>query len=213
METFDPAEVFKGEFSVFAHFYRPPVGGGPLCRSVLEIRRLNCEATKPDAIVVMMNPGGSLAKAEREPPSAPEPRTMVDTVPDTTQFQVMRVMRARHWNFVRVLNLSDLCEPKSSVFAKKADTRHSIFSEARQRELADLLEPGVPVIRAWGVSYKLRSLAALASSALARHPVVGWEKKDLPGHFYHPLQRQPGGQQKWLEKILPQLSSSATSRR
>ena len=130
--AFVPAADLKRKFSVLGHFYNVAVETGErfCCRSVMEIRRRANDSSSnrdhpdlPDAIVIMMNPGGSkpLDTAPIDVSSAHGPfvnRHLVPTAPDTTQYQVMRVMLHLGWAFARVLNLSDLREAKSSKFAK-----------------------------------------------------------------------------------------------
>ena len=86
----------------------------------------------------------------------------------------MRVMHYQNWGHVRVLNLSDLREAKSPIFAKKYLSleseygygfeygygEHSIFCPARADELATALKrkKGAPIMCAWGTSEKLASL-------------------------------------------------------
>ena len=46
---------------------------------------------------------------------------LVLTQPDNTQYQVMRVAVACGWSHVRVLNLSDLRDPKSGSFLERVN--------------------------------------------------------------------------------------------
>jgi len=70
--------------------------------------------------------------------------SLVPTKPDTTQYQVMRLMHFQEWRHVRVLNLSNLRSPKSTEFIKmfqrlEDDSNldsHSIFSDARMDDLS-----------------------------------------------------------------------------
>ena len=98
---------------------------------------------KPDAVFIMMNPGSSRPLNEVNNRIHAEaihelPISLVPTKPDTTQYQVMRVMHYCEWRHVRVLNLSDLRCPKSGEFFKQfkrpgrrspRSTSHSVFSE------------------------------------------------------------------------------------
>src|ERR1700722_18786692 len=180
MVRFIPAEELKSKFDVFGHFYSVQVAPKKVveCRSVLEIveadhapkKTTALSNRKPDAIFIMMNPGSSRpladvnnrihAKAIHELPIS-----LVPTKPDTTQYQVMRIMHYCEWRHVRVLNLSDLRCPKSGVFFKQfkrleqesSFDSHSIFSIRRKSELVLKLTKhnNIPVIRAWGVSSEL----------------------------------------------------------
>ena len=61
----------------------------------------------------------------------------VQTQPDNAQYQVMSVMEHIGWNYVRVINLSDIRCPKSHEFrdllstlkGPDPDCLHSTFSE------------------------------------------------------------------------------------
>lgn len=135
MVEFIPADELKRKFGVFGHFYSVLVAPKNVveCRSMLEIvvseydpkTTATLSSRKPDAVFIMMNPGSSRpltevdnrihAKAIHELPIS-----LVPTKPDTTQYQVMRVMHHCEWRHVRVLNLSDLRCPQSSVFNSRA---------------------------------------------------------------------------------------------
>src|SRR5438128_2289474 len=120
MVRFIPAEKLKNKFAVFGHFYSVHVAPRKWieCRSVLEIAgtQLSAKALtdqKPDAIFVMMNPGSSRPLVEVDnrirASGIHELRvSLVPTKPDTTQYQVMRLMHHCQWRHVRVLNLSDI---------------------------------------------------------------------------------------------------------
>lgn len=122
MVRFIPAEELKSKFDVFGLFYSVYVAPKKVveCRSVLEIvemdhaskKTVDLSHRKPDTIFIMMNPGSSRpltevnnrihAKAIHELPIS-----LVPTTPDTTQYQLMRLMHYCEWRDVRVLNLSD----------------------------------------------------------------------------------------------------------
>ena len=97
----------------------------------------------------MMNPGSSRPLVEVNNRIHARaiyelPISLVPTKPDTTQYQVMRLMHFREWRHVRVLNLSDLRSPKSTEFIKLFQRleaasnfdSHSVFSDARTAELS-----------------------------------------------------------------------------
>ena len=113
------------------------------------------------------------------------------------------------------MNLSDLREPKSHEFYKLCNViqqqsksnAHSIFSTEREKELFDRLANVKIVIAAWGVSDHLNELIAECMKSVSGFVrLVGVEKADCPGKYYHPLlQGTPMTQQQWLEKILKAL--------
>lgn len=72
--------------------------------------------------------------------------SLVRTKPDTTQYEVMRLMHYCEWRHVRVLNLSELRCSKSNAFFKQYKAlevdgfdSHSIFSKRRANELTSKL--------------------------------------------------------------------------
>jgi hypothetical protein len=230
MVKFIPAQELKNEFGVFGHFYSVQVAPKRIveCRSVLEIveeaqvpeQMSVLSNRKPDAVFIMMNPGSSRplanvnnrihAKAIHELPIS-----LVTTKPDTTQYQVMRIMHYCEWRHVRVLNLSDLRCPKSGVFFKQfkgleedsSFDAHSVFSERRKDELALKLtnHNGVPVIRAWGVSPHLDPLIDLCISKLARAKTVrGLMKEGTTNKFLHPLPSLQSQQVLWVDRMVEQ---------
>lgn len=228
MAKFIPAGDLKRHFDVTGHFYTLSVDGSePLeCRSVLEI--IHKELNPPgeaDAVFVMMNPGSSqpLVETQHEIDSKRVSNfkaTTVPTKPDTTQYQVMRVMHCFDWKHVRVLNLSDLREPKSPQFAKRLKqleplTRgevHSVFAPQRAKELQRQLSrrQDGPIICAWGVGDFLDPLIQQAEVALAKEPgVTGLPKPGEPGRYFHPLPTLQRDKEKWVTEMVKLLESRA----
>ena len=228
MVRFIPAEELKSKFGVFGHFYSVQVAPKRVieCRSVLEIvesdqspRKMDdLSHRKPDAVFIMMNPGSSRplvevnnrihAKAIHELPIS-----LVPTKPDTTQYQVMRLMHYCEWRHVRVLNLSDLRCPKSGVFFKQfkgleekfSFDAHSVFSDRRTDELTSKLIDGIPVIRAWGVSPHLDPLIDRCISKLTRaNSVMGLVKEGTTNKFLHPLPSLQSQQVLWVNRMVEQ---------
>ncbi len=228
MVRFIPAEKLKREYDVFGHFYSVAVAPTIVvdCRSVLEIvekahvpeKTSVISNLKPDAVFIMMNPGSSQplvevdnrihAKAIHELPIS-----LVPTKPDTTQYQVMRLMHYCEWNHVRVLNLSDLRCSKSGQFFKQFKgleeehlfDAHSVFSDRRTDELDLKLTTGVPVIRAWGVSPHLDPLIDRCISNLTKAKAVrGLLKEGTTNKFLHPLPSLQSQQVEWVNRMLVQ---------
>lgn len=230
MAEFIPAEELKSKFGVFGHFYSVLVGPKKVieCRSVLEIvesghapkKTEALSSRKPDAVFIMMNPGSSRpladvhnhihARAIHELPIS-----LVPTKPDTTQYQVMRVMHYCDWRHVRVLNLSDLRCSKSGEFVKQfkrleeeaSFDSHSIFSDRRKNELSLKLtkHKHVPVVRAWGVSPHLdplidRCLPNLTSAKTVR----GLIKDGTTNKFLHPLPSLQKQKLLWVNRMVEQ---------
>ena len=230
MVEFIPAEKLKRKFGVFGHFYSVQVAPKRVveCRSVLEIvetahtpkKTAAISNRKPNAVFIMMNPGSSRpladvdnrihAKAIHELPVS-----LVPTKPDTTQYQVMRIMHYCEWRHVRVLNLSDLRCSKSGVFFKQfkgledefSFDAHSVFSDRREDELAMKLTShnAVPVIRAWGVSPYLDPLIDRCIAKLIKAKAVrGLLKEGTTNKFLHPLPSLQSQQMEWVNQMVEQ---------
>jgi hypothetical protein len=228
MVRFIPAQELKDNYDVFGHFYSVDVAPRKVvdCRSVLEIvekahapeKTAVLSNRKPDAVFIMMNPGSSRplavvnnrihAKAIHKLPIS-----LVPTKPDTTQYQVMRIMHYCEWRHVRVLNLSDLRCPKSGVFVKQFKVleedfsfdAHSVFSERRKDELALKLISGVPVVRAWGLRPHLDPLIERCLSKLANAEVVrGLMKDGTTNKFFHPLPSLQTQKVLWINRMVEQ---------
>ena len=174
------------------------------CRKSLDIILKGTKATEPDFMVLMMNPGGSR-------PAAGQPKHgCVLAVPDDTQDQIMKLMIYAGFEYARILNLSDIREPRSQAFRqilKKAgsDQTHSVFDASRAAEFQKLFVTGVPVLLAWGVHKKLRPLAELALAAVAGEDARGLKKPGDLWSYYHPLPPVRTNRAKWLADIQPQF--------
>ncbi|MBF0162296.1 MAG: DUF1643 domain-containing protein [Magnetococcales bacterium] len=224
------AADLKKIFGVYGDFYQVMLGGQPYaCRSVLELiahARTPADLDQlphrqPDLLVVMMNPGSSKPippdyqprwVGEEGPGARPQ---RVLTRPDNTQYQIMRLMAARGWSHARVLNLSDLREPKSVQLMKTLDRlegvagggRHSLFCPERHQECRHCMGPpgAVPVLIGWG---RDASLAPLARQCLRQ--LHGWRTIGVPvgedGIFYaHPSPMLQRKKEQWLLDVLAQL--------
>lgn len=233
--AFVPAAELKQQFAVFGHFYSVRISARVRieCRSVLELiahartPKLpdDISQLRPDAIVIMMNPGSSqplqpvdqLLKVEAMDRLSTH---LVPTRPDTTQYQVLRVMRQLGWQHVRVLNLSDLRCTKSVQFfrefqqleAESDFDAHTLFAARRKIELARRLTPhhDLPIVRAWGVSDALDPLIDRCERALrGRGPCYGLPKPGTTNKYFHPLPSLQSQQRLWVEQMLQQIRGSA----
>jgi hypothetical protein len=212
-------------FGVHGRFYEIDGNATPFqCRDVLEITRAGrIDTSSCDAIFVMMNPGGSKPRTPA-PPGPLAHASIVTTEPDETQYQLMRLMEAFQWSYVRVLNLSDLRESDSNklpmLLKKFQDGKdldsHSVFSAMRRDALAQLLarKPGALVFTAWGVSPRLRKLAELALRAMreqgiaevhgVKHPTRGdWA-------YYHPLPQNFQRRRSWCQNAFSVIDAHNT---
>lgn len=228
MVQFIPAQELKNNFAVFGHFYSVQIASKRFveCRSVLEIvesahapgKAAALSSRRPDAVFIMMNPGSSRPLTEvnnRIHAKAIHKLSisLVPTKPDTTQYQVMRLMHYCEWRHVRVLNLSDLRFPKCVEFFKRFKSleadhlfdSHSVFSDRRTAELALKLTSGVPVIRAWGVSLHLDPLIDRCLAKLSKIKTVrGLLKDGTTNKFLHPLPSLQTQQVLWVNRMIEQ---------
>ncbi|SFG37436.1 DUF1643 domain-containing protein [Neptunomonas qingdaonensis] len=165
-----------------------------------------------DLLVVMMNPGCSTPKSPANWNDKPihNMGDLSEAVPDDTQFQIMKVMNKTGYKNAIILNLSDVCETDSKIFAKSVSgieysgvVNHSIFSDARSEELSMILShfKGNTVILASGVNFKLRYLTRQMLSKLKYPNLIS--KPHENGQFYHPLPR--GGKEAWVKYIVDRL--------
>lgn len=228
MRRFIPAEELKQAYDVFGHFYSVEIASGETveCRSVLEIANKShtpknseeLSKRKPDAVFIMMNPGSSqplvpVSNHILENQIGKLSISLVRTKPDTTQYQVMRVMHYRQWHHVRVLNLSDLRCSKSSDFMKlygrledeSGFVSHSIFSEERKSELATKLTQcrTMPLVLAWGLSEKLDPLIERCLSKIASNRTIkGVPEEGTSNKYRHPLPSLQRQKEEWLDNMI-----------
>ena len=230
MARFIPADQLKRDFDVLGHFYSIKFAPNNIvdCRSVLEIvttgsvpeDTATVSDRKPDAVFVMMNPGSSKPLVAVDNHVHAEaihdlPISLVPTKPDTTQYQVMRLMHYCEWRHVRVLNLSDLRCSKSNAFFKQYKAlevngfdSHSIFSKRREQELNSKLKrhKAVPVIRAWGVSTELDLLIERCTSSLGKRKTInGLLKEGMENKYLHPLPSLQSQKLLWVDRMVQQL--------
>lgn len=229
--SFIPAAQLKTRFHCLGFFYQRQLPGGLVlrCRNILEI--ITHDMTdpdcvlghEPDALAVMMNPGSS------RPLVAPETgllvsgtenlvdrMTMVPTRPDNTQYQLMRVMAEMGWCHVRVLNLSDIREPKSPrlfqtlrlLQSVPGSECHTIFSPAREMEFNRLKgNPETPVIAGWGRHPDLEPLAEQCRSSLSERLLVGVPVPGHPLRYGHPSPHLQTAKLAWLATVQHQLAT------
>lgn len=209
------------QFDVTGRFYSHKGIQTYKCRDLLEIRRRQASACiEADAVFIMMNPGSSHplgAEAEVELPYA----RLVPTKPDTTQYQLMRLMLAMGWERVKVLNLSDLRVTRSADFlkrvqefkARESHDGHSLFAKSRRHELAPALtrRSGAPIVAAWGVGKALQELAVAAQKALASTRVLGLRHENGPWAYRHPLPQTASKQSQWRRDALLMLRAEGNT--
>ena len=225
------AADLKQLFGVYGDFYQVMLGDRAYaCRSVLELIAhqktpldLNqLHGYRADLLVVMMNPGSSKpltpgfsprCVGEEGPGARPQ---RVITRPDNTQYQIMRLMVAQGWQHARVLNLSDLREPKSVQLMKTLDVlrsvpggeRHSIFCPARRGECQQLMGSlgMTPVLIGWGRDAQLGPLARQCLQQLQGWRTIGVPVEEMGTFYAHPSPMLQRKKDQWLADILAQLN-------
>jgi len=226
------ANELKTIFTVYGSYYDLLIEEDEkfLCRNVLEIfkadyfnslpEHIGLSSSKPDSIFVMMNPGSSEPRkigfeepefGLSEVSSRLSSLEMVFAKPDVTQYQVMRIMVKMEWNHVRVVNLSDIREPKSIKFFKKVEEFenkykdiHTIFSFERKKErekVFNLKCESSPIILGWGRDKKLVALAEKALKFLENFKITGVVSPDHPMLYSHPSPNIQTAKEEWLKKI------------
>jgi hypothetical protein len=243
MSNFLYAAELKKTFRCYGHFYRLNIAGTDplLCRSVLEITSLpreavgagtepddlfaapNTERSLPDAIIIMMNPGSSRPIEEGDTESLlsmPLPehfkKPLVLTQPDNTQYQIMRVAVSKGWQHVRILNISDIRDPKSPSFISRTKAldgiegggTHSLFSKVRENEREQMLmrKPGAPFILGWGQDTGLIPLAGQCLRCIAGEKIVTVPSESNPILTAHPSPMMQDKKEEWIETILSALN-------
>ena len=234
MEFMYAAEL-KKRFTCYGHFYELVMMNGERanCRSVLEIvdpsilqeNPSDISLMEPDVVVIMMNPGSSHPKdiyhidGEIEYPQNSESmrKELVLTQPDNTQYQVMRIAVSKGWKHIRVLNLSDLRDPKSGSFLQKADAlagimgghTHSMFCKERAAECTHSLKrkPGTPIMLGWGQDPGLVPLAGQCMKRIASEATRTVRSDVHPLLNSHPSPMLQSKKLEWLDKMLAALEA------
>jgi len=250
MSEFIYAAELKKTFRCYGHFYRLNIEGTDplLCRSMLEItslpreavgagtdpddlfRSADAEKSLPDAVVIMMNPGSSRPIEDGDTDSLitmPLPdsfkKPLVLTQPDNTQYQLMRIMVSKGWKHIRILNISDIRDPKSPSFIARtkaldgmvggpkasggAGGTHSLFSKVRKKEREQMLhrKNGAPFILGWGQDTGLIPLAKQCLSCIEGEHRVTIPSENNPILTAHPSPMMQAKKEKWIDNILTAL--------
>ncbi|MBI9019945.1 MAG: hypothetical protein JEZ10_01650 [Verrucomicrobia bacterium] len=179
----------------------------------------------PDAVVIMMNPGSSRPIEEGDTDSLltmPLPddfkKPLVLTQPDNTQYQLMRIMASKHWKHIRILNISDIRDPKSPSFIARTKAldgiaggeAHSLFSKVRKNEREQMLQrkSGAPFILGWGQDAGLIPLAKQCLNCIEGEKVITVPAEDNPALTAHPSPMMQAKKEEWLERILSALKDT-----
>ncbi|WP_442484455.1 DUF1643 domain-containing protein [Aeoliella sp. SH292] len=178
----------------------------------------------PDAVFIMMNPGSSkpLIGVNQQINSGAINKlkvSLVPSMPDTTQYQVMRIMHFKGWRHVRVLNLSDIRSPKSPEFIKMFQRlendfgfeSHSVFSEQRNDELRAKLprRRHLSIVLAWGVSDRLAPLIERCMKQLPKEKkFFGLMQPGTTNRYRHPLPSLIKDQRSWVDEMMEQFDNA-----
>jgi len=223
MAKFIKADELKKKYQAKGRFYvlkNSKSKSKTSCRSLLTITDITDKNITDDKklLVIMLNPGSSrpLDKKYSEPEILTtkiadlETIPPIDAKPDTTQYQVMRVMKEINYSHADIINLYDIREPKSDVLfenAKKGilEKEASIFSDTRQAELNSYFTPNKTVILAWG---NAKTIKKTEKNAIDK--VFKLSKKIFCVHgndniINHPSPRNHNLKIKWLDNILNKL--------
>jgi hypothetical protein len=177
----------------------------------------------PDAVVIMMNPGSSRPIEDGDTDrllTMPLPidfkKPLVLTQPDNTQYQIMRIAVSKGWKHVRILNISDIRDPKSPSFIARTKAldgipgggAHSLFSKVRKNEREQMLrrKPGAPFILGWGQDAGLIPLAEQCLSCIEGEKVVTIPSESNPILTAHPSPMMQAKKEEWIENILGELN-------
>lgn len=174
-------------------------------RKYLEIKKIGCEKISNDLTVIMMNPGSSKPKSDSENFLD----KFVEATPDPTQKQIKAVMEECGFEYAKIINLSDLREPKSKIFYDKirGGIQNSIFENTDS--LSEYLSVESTFIFAWGVNYNLKNLAENALKKIEEDfgkniKKVGKQHENKFG-YYHPYPRKKSDKENWITEICKQI--------
>jgi hypothetical protein len=220
---FKLAAELKTNYDISGHFYNLKLSNSTLnCRSVLEIRRKKIVCELPDIVVIMMNPGSSVPLNKLYEPKTfskeayikLKKKEIVPTRPDNAQYQIMRLIEKNNWNFVRILNLSDLRNGNSGKFqtefrnALKLDNTspHCITHIERKRELIDSTESkSNKIIAAWG---EIAELNESAESILRMDKIIIGLRKGETSNFRYASPYMKTQKVEWLIEIQKEINKN-----
>jgi hypothetical protein len=185
----------QSEYKTIAYFYRNEKGES--CRRYLDIKARGCEATHPELIILMLNPGGC------RDDEMPEMEREIEVKPDSSLHRVQLFMKKMMLSWVRVLNLSDLQEKSSNLFLKRLKLierntlpEHSIFHPARNEELQKHARLETPFLLAWGQDKRKEGMA---NTVVKRIKEQGYPIINEQGPHFHPLARPGMGLPLWTD--------------
>ena len=207
---FNNINELRKTYEVKASFYKK---NDVTFRNYADIIRKGYKEDKIDAYIIMMNPGSCkpINDEDLKNSSSPESAIYINVKNDRAQKRVMQLMDNTNFNKVRILNLFDCKEPKSSKAVQMANEDYgfpiNIFSHARKDELNKLTKDNVPYIVAYGLN-GLVDFKKLALEFLADKKVYGIKKdnNDLLYYYLSPFKEIDA--QKIITEIVSQIKSN-----
>ena len=201
----------RQQFTIQGHFYNRD---GLNFRRFLEIRRSNANNIENDLNVILMFPGSSfpLYIDGNNPPDH-----LVDANPDETQDQIMRIMYNLNFNYIKIINLSDirLERANSRDFINMLGNRlinvdHSIFSIPNREIIRNYLNPTSPFLLAWGCDRGLMGLQQQALKVLNQFwgrgiNIIGLPCANNVFGYKHPKPTRMVDQIIWVNDIIAQF--------
>lgn len=183
----------KKQMSCEAYFYKSKFSK-QVCRKVLYLKKGDCNSEKPDLTIIMLNPGSADTEIHKYD-------QFEETKPDSTLRKIQdQMLKSNNLNWIRVLNLFDVRNPKSIHFfkflneAKKTNEKYlqeySIFSDERKGELKEYFQEGDKVYLAWGTNKEKEKHLSLENvlHILTKELKAIIINEDL-NKSYHPLRR------------------------
>lgn len=136
--------------------------------------------------------------------------SLIDTKPDPTQYQVMRVMNEFQFSHADVINLFDIREPKSRDLFEKLRKNEfqpeaSIFTGTRQSELNSYFTADRTVILAWGKANKISEAENTAIDKISKLAKRVFTVRGNNNIICHPSPQNHNYKLKWLNNICAQL--------
>lgn len=211
---FNNINELRKTYEVKASFYKK---NDVTFRNYADIIRKGYKKDKIDAYIIMMNLGSCkpINDEDLKNSSSPESAIYIDVKNDRAQKRVMQLMDNTNFNKVRILNLFDCKEPKSSKAAQMANEDYgfpiNIFSLARKDELNKLTKDNAPYIVAYGLN-GLVDFKKLALEFLADKKIYGIKKdnNDLLYYYLSPFKEIDA--QKIITEIVFQIKSNEQSK-
>lgn len=218
MTEFIKAKELKKKYQVQGRFY---IMASPnlniKCRSLLTITDTTTINEKK-MLVIMLNPGSSrphdddYLETEILISNIDQLHdiSLIDTKPDTTQYQIMRVMDKFQFSYANIINLYDIREPKSDLLFDSAKngripTEASIFSDSRQTELSNYFTDDTTVILAWGKVKAIEELEKTAIDKVNKLTKKIYLVRGKDNFIGHPSPQNHNFKLKWLYSIYEQL--------